>query len=90
MTKLFTDELMTLRQAAELLPGRPHVSTIWRWAMRGLAGGRRLRTTLVGGQRFTSRGDLEDFIRELNGDAPRPDPTEAARKADEGLAAAGA
>jgi len=30
------DKLLTCAAASRLLPGRPHPSTIWRWARRGL------------------------------------------------------
>ncbi|MEX1015934.1 MAG: hypothetical protein WDZ31_04230 [Phycisphaeraceae bacterium] len=30
------DDLLTLTQAAKRLPGRPHRSTLWRWAQKGI------------------------------------------------------
>ncbi len=55
------DEYLSLSQAARELPGRPHVSTLHRWRLRGVRGAR-LRTCLVGGRRFTTRDWLEEFI----------------------------
>lgn len=60
------ESLLTLSEAAELLPGRPHRCTLHRWA-RGVSGGVRLETLLVGGRRCTSREAVQRFIRALNG-----------------------
>lgn len=54
------DERITLTQAARETPGRPHLSTIHRWRLRGVRGVR-LRTELVGGRRFTTRRWLREF-----------------------------
>lgn len=52
---------ITLSQAAALLPGRPHLSTLHRWRLGGIRGVR-LQTALVGGRRFTTRQWLDEFI----------------------------
>jgi Protein of unknown function (DUF1580) len=54
------ESLITLPEAARLLPGRPHVSTLWRWVSRGCRG-IRLETLAIGRHRFTSREALERF-----------------------------
>lgn len=54
------DEHLTLAQAAATLPGRPHLSTLHRWRLRGVRGVR-LQTCLVGGRRFTTRRWLSEF-----------------------------
>jgi hypothetical protein len=54
------ETLVTLAQAAKRLPGRPHVSTLWRWARRGVRG-IVLETYVVAGRRFTSTEALERF-----------------------------
>jgi hypothetical protein len=54
------ETLVTLAQAARMLPGRPHISTLWRWYRRGV-GGIKLETILVGGRRFTSAEALSRF-----------------------------
>lgn len=54
------ETLLTFRQATQLLPGRPHISTVHRWRFRGVRG-IRLETCLIGGRRYTSREALERF-----------------------------
>lgn len=55
------EKLLSVTDACRILPGRPHVSTLWRWISRGVHG-HRLETIVVGGRRFTSRESLERFI----------------------------
>jgi len=55
-----TEQLLTLRQAAKRLPGRPHLGTLWRWYSHGVRG-QRLETILIGGRRYTSAEALERF-----------------------------
>jgi len=54
------EALLPLRDAAASLPGRPHISTLHRWRLRGVRG-IKLETVLVGGRRFTSQEALERF-----------------------------
>lgn len=61
-------EYIPLRVAAAKLPGRPHVSTLWRWATHGVGPDRRrLETVLIGGRRYTSLEALERFVASLSG-----------------------
>jgi len=53
MNKISAETMVSLRAAAKLLPGRPHISTLHRWR-RGLSDGRRLETVKIGGKIFTS------------------------------------
>ena len=55
-----SEDLLSYPQASRECPGRPHVSTIFRWARRGVRG-IRLETVLCGGRRFTSRQALKRF-----------------------------
>ena len=57
-----------MTEAAALLPGRKpgkrlYVNTVWRWCMKGLRNGVRLRSVLIGGQRLTTRRWLQEFIQ---------------------------
>lgn len=61
-----SEDLLSLREACAALPGRPHISTIHRWRLRGVRGVR-LETILVGGRRFTSRTAIADFIARASG-----------------------
>lgn len=50
-----------MAKASHLLPGRPHISTLHRWRLRGVRGVR-LQTCLVGGRRYTTSQWLAEFI----------------------------
>ena len=89
-------DAITLADAVDYIPGRPHVATLHRWASRrGVRGGIRLETYLVGGIRMTTPAAIERFLRRLNGDAPLVDQIDAedvarrGREADQALAAMG-
>ena len=62
MFEITSESLISLKEACASLPGRPHISTIWRWIQRGIDG-IRLETVKVGGKRFTSAEALERFIQ---------------------------
>ena len=55
--------ILTLAQAAKLLPYRPHPNTLWRWSSRGLRGVK-LKTFKVGRSHCTTAELLTQFIRE--------------------------
>ncbi|MEI8374425.1 MAG: DUF1580 domain-containing protein [Planctomycetota bacterium] len=78
------DKLLSLTQASQSLPGRPHVSTLWRWYKRGVRGVR-LETIVIAGRRYTSLAALEDFAAAstsaANGLAAGPMPTPRQRQA---------
>ncbi len=61
MLKLEQGELLSLKEAARLLPGKVNISTLFRWSSRGTRGVR-LQTWLIGGRRFTNEESLEKFI----------------------------
>lgn len=74
------EELLTLKQAAKILPGYPHVSTLHRWRTRGV-NGVKLITKKVGGRRVVNFGDLEDFVEATTAAADgKPAPVRTARK----------
>lgn len=56
-----SETLLSLTDAANTLPGRPNVTTVWRWRNRGVRGVR-LETICLGGRRFTSREALSRFF----------------------------
>jgi hypothetical protein len=67
MIDVAREQLITLKEAAALLPSRPHISTIARWA-KGLKNGRCLETVKVGGRVLTSREALfERFLTHPRG-----------------------
>ena len=55
-----SETLLSFSQATKGLPGRPHLSTLHRWRLRGIRGVR-LETCMVGGRRYTSREALQRF-----------------------------
>ncbi len=59
-------KFLTFLQASTLVPSKPHANTLWRWATAGVRG-KKLKSYLLGGQRFTTKEDVEDF---LFGDTP--------------------
>jgi len=59
--KLLAEDVLSMSQAAREIPGRPHVSTVWRWANRGIKG-ERLATVSIGGRIFTSRQAVTRFL----------------------------
>ena len=80
--------LLTLAEAARLLPGRPHFSKLIRWGQRGV-GGVRLDLVKVGGRWHVSKQALERFIATVTATADSsrcsnvPDADELDRTADE-------
>lgn len=67
MSSMLDREFLSINEAAGIVPGRPHVSTIWRWINRGVRGVK-LKTWLIGGLRVTSKEALEQFFAMLNPD----------------------
>lgn len=70
---LLHDQPMTLLDAAAYLgkiTGRkPHVSTLYRWCMKGCRG-IRLDSICIGGQRFVTASGLDRFIENSTMQAP--------------------
>lgn len=65
MSTATTHDYITIREAAKLFPGRPHYSTVWRWASQGVRG-IKLGHIRIGGQRFTTPQAVEAFITAMN------------------------
>ena len=59
------EDLMTLSQAAKVLPGRPSTNCIWRWCRRGVVARTgehvRLQHVRMGGKLFTTARWLDEF-----------------------------
>ena len=71
---LLSESLLSLPEAARQLPSRPHHSTVWRWAEKGI-NGVMLETLRIGTRRFTSTEALQRFLEAINepaAPAPRP------------------
>lgn len=70
-------DYIRLNQVPSQVPGRPTISTIFRWMQRGVRGVR-LRGTLIGGRRYVKRDDLDAFLAALNSPMGTVLPTSAA------------
>jgi hypothetical protein len=90
------ERLISLSEAAALLPGHPALSSLWRWHARGIRG-TQLETVVIGGRRYTSREALERFMAATTAAAdgqptPAPDAKQrhqAVARAESVLTAAG-
>ena len=70
MIDVCSDELLTLKAVAKMLPSgragkRVHFSTVFRWATNGVRGVK-LETVKVGHTRYTTREALNDFAERLS------------------------
>ena len=66
MIDISTETLISMPQAAAMLPGRPSLCALWRWRTRGVRG-RRLETAIIGGRPYTSVEALARFARHEGG-----------------------
>src|SRR5689334_3723371 len=57
-------ELISLKEARALLPGRPDVSTLYRWSLSGCRG-IKLEYRRIGRRIFTTKSWLDRFMREM-------------------------
>jgi hypothetical protein len=71
-----TADLVPLQRVPAMLPGRPHRSTVFRWAQRGCRGVR-LRTVSVGRTKCTTEAWLWEFFEQIA--AARADQTPCPR-----------
>lgn len=76
---LATEQIVTFAEAAKRLPAvngrRPHASTLWRWARKGIRG-IHLETRRLGGRFVTSVGALDRFserLAQINLPVSKPD-----------------
>ena len=94
MIDIHSEEILPLNKALNAwVPTRPHLSTGWRWAHRGVRG-HKLETIRIGGVTCTSRQAIERFLSALNGRDVTPVTTSRTReseiaRAERELAAAG-
>lgn len=74
MTELNDGDYIPLKEVPRLIPyrknGKPvHISTVWRWASRGVRGCR-LKTWKLGGATCTTKKAIDQFIHEMNNPKP--------------------
>ena len=57
------EKLLPVPTAVELETGfRPTPSTAWRWTRKGVAGGTKLQTAILGGRPVTKRVWVREFV----------------------------
>ncbi len=55
------EEPIPITSAPSHIPGRPALSTTWRWILKGIRG-RRLESGMIGGRRFTTKEAIARFL----------------------------
>ena len=60
-----SERLVPLREVPSILPGRVHISSVYRWIGRQ---NQRLESIRIGGRRYTSREALSRFVRVCSGE----------------------
>lgn len=90
MIELHSETLIALAEVPKHLPGRPHISSIYRWCNRNR---RPLETVKIGGRVYTSIEALDRFAEQRSGPneqaAPKQSRTQAIARANAALDAAG-
>lgn len=98
MVELRPDSALTLNEARKKLPGRPSLSTMIRWANKGvLVRNQRicLDATRVGRRYFTDGPAIDRFLRAIQdadraeADTPTPEPPLTHSRAEHSLREAG-
>jgi hypothetical protein len=62
---LLDEDIVSLSEGRQIMPGSPCMSTMWRWCLRGVRG-HVLESMVVGATRFTSRQAIARFIDAQN------------------------
>lgn len=81
MVKLLGEQFVTFAKAAEVLPTRPHINTLRRWANKGV-GGVVLESWKLGTVRVTTIEALERFLLATSGKQPNRTASNAEQKLD--------
>jgi hypothetical protein len=88
MLDLSSETAIAVNKSPAQIPGRPHVSTVWRWVLTGVRG-IKLETFVVGCQRFTTKQAIERFIAATTARANgEPLPTRTPRQRERAIDAA--
>ncbi|MCA9070741.1 MAG: DUF1580 domain-containing protein [Planctomycetaceae bacterium] len=61
-------DYLTITEASKRFPGRPHISSVWRWILNG-SNGIKLETVKVNGRRFKTMERIEKFIEQTTAKA---------------------
>lgn len=86
MSISLSESLVSPVVAPRHIPGRPHVSTVWRWMTRGCRG-ITLESIVCAGRRFTSLEAIERFVAATTAAAAgEPPPTRTPRQRERAIA----
>jgi hypothetical protein len=73
------EKLFPLNRLREEIPGRPNLSTLWRWRLKGVRGVK-FEVVVAGGRVYSSREAVKRFIAATTAAANRlPQPTRSLR-----------
>ena len=86
MIDVTSETLITLPEAAALLPGRPSITTLWRWRTKGVRG-RVLESVNIGGKVYTSEEALQRFA-EYHGGSSVASPQRSPKERERAIASA--
>ena len=86
--KLLTEGPVTIAEAANLLPGRPHKNTLRRWCHRGFRGVL-LRSFYSGNALCTTHAAIEEFLAAINSSSATSPTSKAHNLAEKKLDAMG-
>ncbi len=67
------EEMIPIGQAPTHFPGRPNISSIYRWFGKGCRGAK-LETVVCGAKRYTSIEAIQRFIEATTANSPGADP----------------
>ena len=66
MIDIQCEKLISMPQAAALLPGHPSLCALWRWRTKGIAG-RRLESVTIGRRPYTTLEAIQRFATSSTG-----------------------
>ena len=88
MIDIANENVVSIAEAPQHIPGRPSLATVWRWVLNGTRAGK-LESFRVGGRRFTSLESIQRFAEQstaaADGDAT---PARTSRQREREVAAA--
>lgn len=85
MIDINSETLVPIKKAATVIPGRPHIATVYRWINQR---SNPLETILVGGRRYTSREAVERFIERASSGVRDETPSQFSKRRQSEIEAA--
>lgn len=66
---IYSETMVPISEAPRHFPGRPNISSVYRWFQRGSRGAR-LETIVVGAKRYTSMEAIQRFVDATTANSP--------------------